>query len=126
MDRNTVETLKAPAAIGPYSQAISTDNLVFCSGQLGLDPVSGQLVPGGTTAEAHQALKNLSVILEAAGSSLDKVLKTTIFLTNLGEFSRLNEVYGTFFDKHPPARSTVQVSALPRGACVEIEAVASR
>jgi 2-iminobutanoate/2-iminopropanoate deaminase len=126
MDRNTVETLKAPAAIGPYSQAISTDNLVFCSGQLGLDPVSGQLVPGGTTAEAHQALKNLSVILEAAGSSLDKVLKTTIFLTNLGEFSRLNEVYGSFFDKHPPARSTVQVSALPRGACVEIEAVASR
>ncbi len=125
MDRTIVNTANAPSAIGPYSQAISAGDLVFCSGQLGLDPVSGQLVPGGTAAEAGQALRNLSSVLDAAGSSLAKVLKTTLFVTNLSDFSSLNEVYGTFFTQHPPARSTVQVAALPRGACVEIEAIAT-
>ena len=126
MKKNAVITASAPVAIGPYSQAISTHNLVFCSGQLGLDPTSGNLVPGGTAAEAHQALSNLAAVLEAAGSSLAKVLKTTVFVTDLHEFSSLNKVYGTFFESDPPARSTVQVTALPRGACVEIEAIASR
>jgi 2-iminobutanoate/2-iminopropanoate deaminase len=124
MDKSIVVTVNAPAAIGPYSQAVSADNLLFCSGQLGLDPVSGQLVPGGIAAETHQALANLSAILEAAGSSMQKVTKTTVFMTQLGDFQKMNEVYGTFFAKQPPARSTVQVAALPRNACVEIEAIA--
>ncbi len=126
MERNTVTAMNAPAAIGPYSQAISTDSFVFCSGQLGLDPATGQLVTGGIAAETQQALINLTAVLAAAGSSLSKVVKTTIFVTDLGQFSCLNAVYGTFFKESPPARSTVQVAALPRGACVEIEAVALR
>lgn len=126
MERNTVTAMNAPAAIGPYSQAISTDNFVFCSGQLGLDPATGQLVTGGIAAETQQALINLTAVLAAAESSLSKVVKTTIFVTDLGQFSCLNAVYGTFFGEYPPARSTVQVAALPRGACVEIEAVALR
>jgi 2-iminobutanoate/2-iminopropanoate deaminase len=124
MDKLTVVTVNAPAAIGPYSQAILAAPLVFCSGQLGLDPVSGELDSGGIAAETRQALANLSAVLEAAGSSMQKVVKTTVFMTDLGEFPRMNEVYATFFGKHPPARSTVQVAALPRRACVEIEAVA--
>jgi 2-iminobutanoate/2-iminopropanoate deaminase len=125
MERNIIATEDAPAAIGPYSQAISTPTLVFCSGQLGLVPASGQLVSGGVIAETRQALENLSAVLNAAGSSLHNVLKTTVFMTNLGDFQSMNEVYGSYFRENPPARSTVQVAALPRGACVEIEAIAT-
>lgn len=121
----TISTPLAPAAIGPYSQAISAGTLLFCSGQLGIVPASGQLAPGGIEAETRQAIQNLTAVLQAAGTSLQDVIKTTVFMTDLSEFARMNEVYATFFVSQPPARSTVQVAALPRGARVEIEAVAS-
>jgi 2-iminobutanoate/2-iminopropanoate deaminase len=135
MDRVIVSSPNAPAAIGPYSQAVKASfgppgaamgGLVFCSGQIPLDPKTGQMVgDGDVEAEAHQVMKNLSAVLEAAGSSLDKVLKTTIFLTDLSDFSKVNGVYGGYFAGiTPPARATVQVAALPRGAKVEIELVA--
>lgn len=122
--RMPVESEAAPAAIGPYSQAIVASGLVFTAGQLGLDPVSGELVSGDVADQARQALRNLSAVLDAAGSGWDRVLKTTIFLVDLGQFAAVNEVYGGFQAPPFPARSTVQVSALPRGALVEIEAVA--
>lgn len=117
---------KAPKAIGPYSVAVTFENLVFASGQLGLDPATGNLVEGGVEAETRQALKNLTNVLEAAGANLDTVLKTTIFLRDMGDFATVNTVYGQFFTANPPARSTVQVAALPKGGAVEIEAVACR
>ncbi len=126
MTRQAVATKQAPAAIGPYSQAIQTGSLVFCSGQLGLDPASGQLATGGIAAETERALENLSAVLTAAGSSMDKVLKTTVFLTDLAEFQAMNEVYSRHFPAPTPARSTIQVAALPRGGRVEIEAIAAR
>ena len=115
---------KAPKAIGPYSAGVSTGCLVFTAGQLGIDPKTGALVEGGIQAQTHQALTNLSAVLEAAGSSLGQVLKTTVFLRDINEFSQMNEVYGTFFTEDFPARSAIQVAALPLGAAVEIEAVA--
>jgi 2-iminobutanoate/2-iminopropanoate deaminase len=115
---------KAPKAIGPYSVANRVGNLIFTAGQLGLDPQTMELVPGGIQAETRQALTNIKHVLEAAGSSLDLVVKTTVFLRDLGEFAQMNEVYAEFFPKDPPARSTVQVAALPKGGAVEIEAVA--
>lgn len=126
MARAKVSTDSAPAAIGPYSQAIILDGVIYCSGQVGLDPASGQLVEGDVQAQAQRALQNLSAVLEAAGSSLANVVKTTVFLTNMGNFAAMNEVYATFFGDEPPARSTVAVAELPKGAQVEIEAIAAR
>ena len=126
MTRSKVSTGSAPAAIGPYSQAILLDGMVYCSGQIGLDPASGQLVEGDVRAQTERALQNLSAVLEAAGSSLANVVKTTVFLTNMGNFAAMNEVYATFFGNEPPARSTVAVAELPKGAQVEIEAMAVR
>lgn len=115
---------KAPKAIGPYSAGVSTRHLIFTAGQLGMDPQNGELVEGGIQAQTRQALTNLKAILEAAGSGLDLVVKTTVFLKDIGEFGLMNEVYGEFFTKDFPARSAFQVGALPKGAAVEIEAVA--
>lgn len=125
MARNVVSTAEAPQAIGPYSQAITLDNLVFCSGQIPLRP-DGSLVEGDITAQARQVLTNLQALLAAAGSSLDQVLKTTVFLADMNEFAAMNAVYAEFFTADPPARSTVQVARLPRDVRVEIEAIATR
>lgn len=114
---------KAPKAIGPYSAGVSTGCLVFTAGQLGIDPEIGKLVEGGIQTQTRQALTNLSAVLEAAGSSLGQVLKTTVFLQDISEFSQMNEVYGTFFTEDFPARSAIQVAVLPLEASVEIEAV---
>lgn len=124
--RSVVVASEAPQAIGPYSVAIQTDGFVFCSGQLGLDPASGELVAGDVEAQTRQALTNLKHVLEAAGSSLDKVVKTTVFLKDMADFPRMNPVYGEFFPSAPPARSTIAVAGLPRGGLVEIEAMALR
>lgn len=124
MEKRSIQTDKAPAAIGPYSQAIVVGQLVYTSGQIGLDPGTGQLVPGGVAAEAERVLENLGHVLAAAGSSLARVVKTTIFLTEMTDFAAVNEVYGKYFTGVTPARSTVAVKALPRGAVVEVEAVA--
>ncbi len=121
--RQVVQTEKAPAAIGPYSQAIRAGNLVFTAGQVGIDPATGKLVEG-TAAQTRQAMQNLKAILEAAGSNLEHVVKTTIFVADLNDFAVVNEVYGSFFTGAPPARSTVQVARLPLDARVEIEMVA--
>jgi 2-iminobutanoate/2-iminopropanoate deaminase len=115
---------KAPQAIGPYSAGVRAGTLVFTAGQLGMDLASGDLVTGGIEAQTRQALTNLKAVLEAAGSGLDKVVKTTVFLKDMGEFGQMNGVYGEFFTGDYPARSAVQVAALPKGAAVEIEAVA--
>ncbi len=121
-----VTSLLAPKAIGPYSQAIETTGArtLYCSGQIPLDPATGELVPGGIEAQTARVLENLSAVLEAAGAGFRHVVKTTVFLVDLADFPKLNEVYARAFTQHPPARSTVQVAALPRGARVEIEAVA--
>lgn len=124
MERKRVEAAGAPAAIGPYSQAVAAGPWVWCSGQIPLDPATGQLVGGSIEAQARRVFENLSAVLRAAGSSLDRVVKTTVFLADLGDFATLNAVYAEYFGEVPPARSTVQVAALPRGARVEIEAVA--
>lgn len=121
-----VQTDLAPAAIGPYSQAIVSGDLVFTSGQIPLDPKSGELVRGTIQAETTRVMDNLGAVLEAAGAGFDSVLKTTIFLTDMGDFAAVNEIYGARFTGEKPARSTVQVAALPKGARVEIEAVARR
>ena len=126
MSRRAVSTSSAPSAVGPYSQAIATDELVFCSGQVGLDPMRGELVEGGVEAETERALKNLEAVLDAAGCSLGDVLKTTCFLADIADFATFNAIYARFFPDPPPARSTFQVAALPKGARVEIEAVAVR
>ena len=126
MARERIQTSGAPAAIGPYSQAIASGTLVFASGQIALDPASGQLVEGDVRAQTRQALHNLSAVLEAAGSSPSQVVKTTVFLVAMADFTAMNEVYGEFFASDPPARSTVAVAELPKNARVEIEAVAQR
>lgn len=118
-----VSTAAAPAAIGPYSQAIRAGDFLFISGQIPLDPVSGELVGADVTAQTTQVLDNLGAILAAAGGSFERVVKTTIYLVDLGDFARVNAVYGERFSARPPARATVQVAALPRGALVEIDAV---
>jgi 2-iminobutanoate/2-iminopropanoate deaminase len=117
---------KAPKAIGPYSVANRFGDLIFTAGQLGLDPAAMQLAPGGVEAEARQALTNVKNVLEAAGSDLDHVLKTTIFLRDMADFAKVNAVYAEFFTANPPARSTVAVAGLPMGCAVEIEVVACR
>jgi len=124
MTKKIITSTKAPAAIGPYSVAVSTGSLVYTAGQLGVDPTSGNLVEGGIEAQTRQALENLKTILEAAGTSIDNVVKTTVFLKDISEFTKMNVVYGEFFTKNPPARSAIQVAALPKGGAVEIEAVA--
>jgi 2-iminobutanoate/2-iminopropanoate deaminase len=124
MDKKVITSEKAPKAIGPYSVAIRAGDLVFTSGQLGLDPQSGTLVPGGIEAETRQALTNIRHVLEDSGSSLDSVVKTTVYLKDMVDFTKMNAIYAEFFPGNPPARSTVQVAALPKGGSVEIEAVA--
>ena len=123
MKRDSVSTQHAPAAVGPYSQAIRTDSMIFASGQLGIDPETGKL-RDGVEAQTEQSVKNLASVLEAAGSSLEQVVKTTIFVTDMANFATVNGVYGAAFTGAPPARSTVEVSALPLGGLVEIEAIA--
>ena len=122
--REIIQTDHAPAAIGPYSQAIKTNGLIFASGQIPIDPRSGQFVEGGIREQTKQVLKNLAAVLEAAGSSLSRVVKTTVFLADMQEFGAMNEVYGEFFKQDPPARATVEAARLPRDARVEIEAIA--
>ena len=122
--RQIIQTDKAPQAIGPYSQAVKTSGLVFASGQIPIDPATGQFVAGGIEEQTEQVLKNLSAVLEAAGSGLDRVIKTTVFLADMQEFGAMNEVYGRFFTDDPPARATVEAARLPRDAKVEIEAIA--
>ena len=122
--RQIVKTDQAPGAIGPYSQAVSANGFVFTSGQIPIDPATGQFVSGGIAEQTQQVLKNLSAVLEAAGSSLDQVVKTTVFLADMQDFTAMNEVYASFFGAEPPARSTVQAAGLPRDARVEIDVVA--
>ena len=125
MTREAISTGGAPAAIGPYSQAIAMDGLLFCSGQLGLDPATGNLV-AGVEAQAKRSMLNLRAVLDASGLTFEDVVKTTIFLADMGDFAVINAVYGRFMPDPPPARSTVQVAALPKGGLVEIEAIARR
>src|SRR5919112_3660525 len=122
--KKIVSTDKAPKAIGPYSQAISTENLIFTAGQVGLDPATMELVDGGVEAQTRQVLTNLKHVLETADSGLKFVVKTTVFLQDMSDFAKMNTVYAEFFAENPPARSTVQVAGLPKGALVEIECVA--
>jgi 2-iminobutanoate/2-iminopropanoate deaminase len=122
--KKIVQTDKAPKAIGPYSQAIRSEHLVFTAGQVGLDPATGELVEGGIEEQARQVLTNLKNVLEAADSGLNYVVKTTVFLKDMNDFAKMNAVYSEFFRENPPARSTVAVAGLPKGALVEIEAVA--
>lgn len=123
MSKQVISTSSAPGAIGPYSQAILINNLVYTSGQLGLDPVTSEL-PEGVEAQTAQSLRNVEAVLAAAGSSLEHVVKTTVFLKNMDDFTKMNEVYGTFFSQPYPARSAVEVARLPKDALVEIEVIA--
>jgi 2-iminobutanoate/2-iminopropanoate deaminase len=122
--KQIIQTEQAPKAIGPYSQAIKSNGFVFASGQIPIIPETGEFVAGGIAEQTEQVIKNLSRVLEAAGSGLDRVVKTTVFLADMNEFAAMNEVYGKFFSAEPPARATVEASGLPRGARVEIEAIA--
>lgn len=122
--KEIVKTENAPDAIGPYSQAVKANGFIFCSGQIPLDPRTGRFVEGGIQEQTEQVLRNLMAVLEAAGSGLHRVVKTTVFLSNLNDFGAMNEVYGRFFDENCPARSTIEAGRLPRDARVEIEAIA--
>ena len=122
--REVIATPDAPQAIGPYSQAIKAAGLVFCSGQIALDPAKGELVGGNVGQQTERVLKNLAAVLGAAGSGLERVVKTTVFLRNMGDFAAMNEVYGRYFKTVPPARSTVEAARLPRDVLVEIEVIA--
>ncbi|HEU0123675.1 MAG TPA: RidA family protein [Bryobacteraceae bacterium] len=123
--KRVIATGDAPKAIGPYSQAIVHGDTIYCSGQIPLDPATGQLVEGGIAAETARVLENLKAVLEDAGSSLDRVLKTTVYLKDMAEFPAMNEVYGQYFSVNPPARATVEAARLPRDARVEIECIAA-
>lgn len=123
MKKEIVSTGAAPKAVGPYSQAVSCGGLLFCSGQIPLDPATGKLVEGGVREQTERALKNLEAVLRAGNSGMAAVVKTTVYLLDMGEFQAMNEVYKSFFPEDPPARVTVQVSGLPAGARVEIDAV---
>ena len=124
MTRKIIESPDAPKAIGPYSQGVIAGGMLYCSGQIPLDPATGQLVEGDIKVQTRRALDNLQAVLTAAGVGFEAVVRTTIFVVDLGDFNAVNEVYGGYFQKQPPARVTVQVSALPRGARVEIDAIA--
>ncbi len=124
MDKTIISTHNAPAAAGPYSQAVRTGNLLFLAGQVGVDPATGGLVEGGVQAQTEQVMKNLQSVLAAAGATFANAVKTTVFLADIGDFAAMNEVYGRYVTPNPPARSTFQVAALPRGALVEIEMIA--
>ena len=123
-EKEIVAALDAPKAIGPYSAGVKVGNFIYTSGQLGLDPESGALVDGGVIGEPRQALLNLKAVLSAAGAQLENVVKTTVFLRDINDFASMNKVYSEFFTENPPARSAIQVAALPKGGAVEIEAVA--
>jgi len=122
--KESISTPKAPGAIGPYSQAVKVNNLVFVSGQIPLNPETGQVVQGDIKAQAGQALENIKAILKAAGSSLNDVVKTTVFMKNLKDFAAMNAVYQEYFQENPPARTTIEIVGLPRDAIIEIEAIA--
>ena len=124
MKREIVSTTKAPGAIGPYSQAVKTDNMVYVSGQLAMDPETLELVGGNVQDETRKVLQNLQVVLDASGTTLSKVVKTTVFIADMNDFPKINEVYAEFFAENPPARACVEVSRLPKDARVEIEATA--
>lgn len=119
-----IQTEKAPAAIGPYSQAIKTGNLIFCSGQIPINPATGNIVDGGIEEQAHQALKNVCNLLEAAGSSINKVVKTTVFLADMNDFVTVNGIYAQYFSEPFPARSAVAVKTLPKNVLIEVEVIA--
>jgi 2-iminobutanoate/2-iminopropanoate deaminase len=123
-NKEIIKTTRAPKAIGPYSAGVKTEQLIFTAGQLGIIPESGNIIEGGIEHETRQALLNIQHILEDAGSSLDWIVKTTVYLHDMAEFNRMNTIYAEFFKENPPARSTIQVAALPKGAAVEIEAIA--
>ena len=125
MDKEIIQTENAPAAIGPYSQGIKYGNMVFVSGQIPIDPASGELVEGDIKQQTRQVLNNVKAVLESAGTSLDNVLKATVFITNMDDFPLINEVYAEFFETAPPARACVEVSRLPKAVQVEIEAIAA-
>ncbi|MFH2039504.1 MAG: RidA family protein [Chloroflexota bacterium] len=124
MKKIIIKTNKAPAALGPYSVAVQTDTFVFTSGQVGIDPANGEMVAGGIEGQTRQVLTNLKNVLEASGSGLEFVVKTTVFLQDMTDFSKMNVIYAEFFTKDPPARSTVAVAGLPKGALIEIETTA--
>jgi 2-iminobutanoate/2-iminopropanoate deaminase len=124
MEKQTVHTNQAPQAIGPYSQAIRAGAFIFCAGQTPIDPATGNLVEGGIEAQTRRVLQNLTAVVQAAGTSMDRVVKTTVFLLDMNEFQKMNAVYAEFFPTNPPARSTVQVARLPKDARVEIELIA--
>ncbi|MEJ7847599.1 MAG: RidA family protein [Pyrinomonadaceae bacterium] len=123
--KEIISTEAAPGAIGPYSQAIKTGNMIFCSGQIPIDPATGEFVSGDIAEQTEQVLKNLKEVLKAAGSDLNGVVKTTVFLADMGDFTAMNEVYGRYFDENKPARATVQAARLPRDARVEIDCIAA-
>jgi len=122
--KETISTDNAPGAIGPYSQAVKTGNMVFCSGQIPIDPATGEFVSGDVAEQTRQVLKNLSAVLEAAGTDLNNVVKTTVFLADMNDFTAMNDVYAEFFSENKPARATVQAARLPRDARVEIDCIA--
>lgn len=122
--KQNIQSRRAPAAVGPYSPAIRVGDLVFCSGQIPIDPATGNLVDGDITAQTEQVMRNLAALCEAAGANLDNVVKTTVYMVDLAEFAKVNEVYGKYFTEPYPARATAQASALPKGARIEIEAIA--
>lgn len=124
MTCETIATDAAPAAIGPYAQAVKANGMLFCSGQIALDPATGELVAGGAGAQTERVMENIAAVLAAAGTGFEQVVKTTVFLADMGDFGVVNEIYGRCFADHKPARSTVAVRSLPRGALVEIEVVA--
>jgi len=123
--KTIISTSEAPAAIGPYSQAVRSGKFLFCSGQIPLDPKTGKIIAGDIATQTRRVLDNITAILKAEGLAFDSIIKTTIFLTDLGDFQTVNEIYGSHFRQEPPARSTVQVSALPKGANIEIEVIAA-
>jgi 2-iminobutanoate/2-iminopropanoate deaminase len=122
--REVISTPDAPKAIGPYSQAIKAGGFVFTAGQVGFDPATGQVVPGGVSAQTERVIKNLAAILKAAGTGFEKVVRCTVFLKNMSDFTAMNEVYGRYFTSAPPARSTVEVARLPKDVLVEIDVIA--
>ena len=122
--KKIISTSDAPAAVGPYSQAVRVGSTIYCAGQIPLDPKSGQIISGGVDAQTRRVMENIAAVLKADGLSFDHIVKTTIFLMDLGDFQTVNEIYGSYFKQQPPARSTVQVAGLPKGARVEIEVIA--